>query len=334
VAAGIRPHTGRIVNELKLLPLTCPQCGAAGVVRAGTRITRCERCGANLILTETFAPKYEAVANLNAAQAATTARAWLDERGQAGMFSRPELLLIPYHEISGRRVGVFERKLPVRRQIHRTVYSPQSGGKEVETKIVYDEKEDTKVMVSDVQHLTPAAPAPWGLTMFDAPAVRRVAELRSFDLVEAQRRATVYAEEQSPSALADQRFTDKGSAEMVATSRRTLFFPFWSIPVQTEAGSYEIVVEGVSGNVIAWRLPEVYRSSSLNWALLAVPGALGLGQALRALLFDTSVIDPVIAFAFGAIAAAAALYRSNRPDWYIQSWPRPDTIARLERRGS
>ena len=83
--------------------------------------------------------------------------------------------------------------------------------------------------------------------------------------------------------------------------------------------------------MIAWRLPEVFQASSLNWALLAVPGALGLGQVLRAVFFGTSLIDPVIAFAVGAVACGAALYRSNKPDWIIKSWPAPDTIARLER---
>ena len=34
----------------------------------------CERCGARLVLTETFSPKYEAAANLSAAQAVAAAR--------------------------------------------------------------------------------------------------------------------------------------------------------------------------------------------------------------------------------------------------------------------
>jgi hypothetical protein len=322
------------MNELRLNALTCPQCGAPGVVREGTRIIECGRCGAALCLTEMLTPKYEAAAELGAAQAVVAARAWLDKRGQAGILGEPELVLIPFHEISGRRIGVFERKLPVRREEHRTVYSPQSGGSEVQTKVVYDEVADTKVMVADVQHLTPAARTPWELTMFDAPAARRTAQLRSFDLVEAQRRATVYAEEQSPSALASRRFSEKGSTEMVAESRRTLFFPFWVMTVRLESGSYEVVIDGIVGHVIAWRLPEVYRRSSLSWALLAVPGALGLGQGLRALLLETSMLDPIIAFAVGAIALAAALYRSNRQDWYVRRWPEPDAIVRLERHGT
>jgi ribosomal protein L37AE/L43A len=322
------------MNELKLHALTCPQCGAPGVVREGTRITACERCGAQLCLTQTASPKYEAVANLSAAEAATAARAWLDKRGLPGMFGRPELVLIPFHEVSGRRVGVFERKMPARREVHRRVYSPQSGGTEVQTKVVYDEVEDTKVMVADVEHLTPAAKTPWGLTIFDAPAARRLARLQAFDLVEAQRRATVYAEEQTASAMAEQRYSGKGSAEMVAVSRRTLFFPFWSITVQLSSGTYEVVVDGISGHVVAWRLPEIYKSSSLNWALLAVPGALGLGHALRAVLLNTSTLDPVFAFVIGAVATGIALYRSNRPDWIVRRWPEPETIARLEGHGS
>jgi hypothetical protein len=285
-------------------------------------------------LTETAYPKYEAEANLNAAQAAARARSWLDKRGQAGMLGRPELVLVPYHEIAGRRVGVFERKVPVRREIHRSVYNPHTGGPDVETKVVFDQKEDTKVMVSDVQHITPAARTPWDLGMFEASAARRTCQLRSFDLVEAQRRATVYAEEQTPAARADQRYSERGDSEMVAASRRTLFFPFWSLSVQLETGSYEMVIDGINGNVVAWRLPEVYRASSLNWALLAVPGALGLGQFLRTLLFDTSMIPAFVALVVGGAAMAAVVIRSNRPDWFIRSWPEPGSIARLDRDGA
>jgi hypothetical protein len=322
------------VNELKLHALTCPQCGAPGVVREGTRITACERCGAPLCLTETTYPRYEAVSNMSAAQAVTAARTWLDQQKQVGMFGRPELVFIPFHEISGRRVGVFERKVPERKRVHRRVYNPQYQTGDIESSWVYEEKEDTKVMVSDVQSLSPAARTPWDLRMFDARAARRSAVLRTFDLVEAQRRATVFAEERSPGAAAGERYADKGQAEMVAASRRTLFFPFWSIPVQTEAGGYEIVIEGVTGDVIAWRLPQPYPASGLTWAMLAVPGALGLGHGLHALFFGAAMISPVISLAAGALLTAIAVGRSNRPDWSLRSWPEQDTIPRLERRGS
>ncbi len=321
------------MNELRLHALKCPQCGAPGVIRHGTRITDCERCGARLCVTELSHPRYEVRANLDAAGAVTAARSWLDRRGQTGLFGRPELVLIPFHEVSGRRVGVFERKVPERKRVHRRVYNPQHQTEDIESRWVYVEKEDTKVMVSDVQHLTPAARTPWDLHVFDAAAARRATALQTFDLVEAQRRATVFAEESSPGARADIRYADKGSAEMVASSRRTLFFPFWSIPVQTPEGSYEIVLDGVEGSVIAWQLPQDYPTAGLVWAALAVPGALGLGIALRAALFDGALIDPFIAGAVGVLATAAAAWQANRPDWSVASWPQPDTIPRLERHG-
>jgi hypothetical protein len=321
------------MNELKLQPLTCPQCGAPGVVRQGTRITECERCGVRLCLTQATTPRYEAVANLNALEAVNAARIWLESRGQVGVLGQPELVLVPFHEIAGRRVGIFERKVPERHRVHRTIYSPQSGGPDVESSWVYVEREDTKVMVSDFQQLVPAARTRWDLQAFDARAARKMATLRSFDLVEAQRRGTVYAEEQSPAATARRRFierqfSEKGSAEVVATSRRTLFFPFWSIPVQTAAGSHEIVADGLSGTIVAWCLPEAYPGSSLSWAALAVLGALGLGQALNAALVGTAVIDPVFAFVVGVLATGAALWHANRPDWILRSWPQPDTLPR------
>jgi len=318
------------VNELKLYPIKCPQCGAPEVVRRGTRITPCERCGARLCLTEVHTPRYEVTSNLSAAQAAAMARAWMERQGKAGIIGRPELVFMPFHEICGRRVGVFERRVPERHRVYKERYDPSAGGTVVEPTYEYTQKEDTKVMVADVEHMTPAARAPWDLAMFDARAARRIAALRSFDLVEAQRRATVYAEERSPDATAQERFAKKDT-EIVAASGRTLFFPFWSIPVQAEAGSYEIVVDGVSGNVIAWRMPETFRIPGLAWAALAVPGALALGQALHATLLGEAVIDPVVLFVVGVVGTVTALFRSNRPDWRIRSWPEAGAIPRFER---
>jgi ribosomal protein L37AE/L43A len=322
------------MNDLKLHSVTCPQCGAPGVVREGTRITECERCGARLCSTEVITPRYEAVANLSAAQAVNRARNWMEQQKKIGMFGRPELVLIPFHEVTGRRVGVFERKVPERKRVHRRAYNAETRTMDVESGWEYEEREDTKVMVSDVQHLTPAARTPWDLAIFDARAARKSARLRHFDLVEAQRRATVYAEEQSPSALAEQRFADKGQAEMVAASRRALFFPFWSIPVQTVSGSYEMVLEAIKGDIIAWRLPEAYPRRSLAWIALAVPGTLCLGQALYATFFGSTVFDSIVLAAVGVIATGIALHRVNRPDWALRSWPEPGTIPRLERHGT
>ncbi|UCC74056.1 MAG: hypothetical protein JSV86_05715 [Gemmatimonadota bacterium] len=321
------------MNELKLYPIKCPQCGAPEVVREGTRITPCERCGAKLCLSELRSPRYEVLANLSAAQAVGTARNWLDKQGKVGLFGRPELVFLPFHEICGRRVGVFERKVPERHRVYRERYKPGTGETVVEPEYEYTYKEDTKVMVADVEHITPAARSPWNLAMFDARAARRLAPLSSFDLVEAQRRATVYAEEQSPDVTGAERFA-KRDTEMIASSRRTLFFPFFSIPVQAEGGSYEMVVDGVCGNVVAWRLPEAFEIPTLAWAALAVPGAVALGQALHATFLGDAFVDPVIMFVIGTIATVTALFRANRPDWRLRRWPEPGTIPRLERSGS
>lgn len=315
------------MNELKLHPLTCPQCGAPGVVREGTRITDCERCGARLCISHLASPKYEAIANLGPAQAITAARAWMQSHDQTGIPQRPELVLVPYHEIAGRRVGIFERKVPDRERVHRTIYSAHTGESDVESKWVYTQREDTKIMVSDVQHLAVAAKTPWHLGGFDAAEARRRSTLRDFDLVEAQRRATVYTEERTTDEAAALRFADRGAAEMVATSRRTILFPFWAIPVRTPEGEYEIVVDGIGGNVIAGRMPQSFPMPSLSWAGLAVVGALLLGQAFRAILFDGAVIDPVIAGLAGAGLTGLGLSRTNWPDWSIRSWPEADTLA-------
>ncbi len=323
------------MNELKLHALTCPQCGAPEVVREGTRITECERCGALLCLSEVSTPRYEAVANLSAAQAVHAARTWLDEQGRPGTFGRPELVLIPFHEVAGRRIGVFERRVPERIQVQRRVYDPQAGGTVVVSDYEYEEREDTKVMVSDVQQLGPAARTPWDLAMFDARAARNTAQLRTFDLVEAQRRATVYAAEQSATAAAERRFGGKEGTEMVAASYRTIFFPFWSIPMKTGEGGYEIVLEAITGNIIAWRMPQSYPSGSIKWAVLAVPGTFLLGHGLSGILFGAAtLINPFVAAFVGLLTVLGALLRANHPDWTLRSWPEPGAIPRFERHGS
>ena len=161
-----------------------------------------------------------------------------------------------------------------------------------------------------------------------------LAKLSNFGVtLEPWEQLTVYVEEERHQLPADYRFALRGSGELVATSRRTIFFPFWSIPLQTETGSYEIVVEGIAGAIVAWRLPRIYQASTLNWAVLAVPGALALGQFLRATLFGSSILNPAIGLVAGIVALGTALWRSNRPDWSVQTWPDAATIVRLEQHG-
>ena len=319
------------MSKLQLHALTCPQCGAPGVVRRGTRITNCERCGARLCLTEVATSKYRVAGELDAAGAAARGHAWMKLRGSSGNLGRPELILVPYHEVSALRVGVFERKVPKRVRRQRSSYSSGAGsGFETVESWVYAEKEDTKVMIADVQHLAPAARTPWNLKMFDAREARRSAHLEPFDLVEAQRRATVFAEEETASAAAGRRFSE-GNSQVVALARRTLFFPFFSIPVEMPSGSFEIVIDGILGNVVAWRLPHSYPQTAMNWALAGIPGAFALGYGIKAITLGAApapapapIVDPFLALVVGAIATAAALWMSNRPDWALKSWPDPD----------
>ncbi len=310
------------MNGLGLRPLTCPGCGAPGLVREGTRITDCDRCGARLCLTETASPRYEVEGRLSSAEVAEAVRAWLDSRDLPGTVGRPELILVPYHEMSGRRVGVFDRTVPERIRRERIVHGP-GGQPQIDVHHTYEEKPDTKVMLSDIEHLAPAARTPWDLGQFQAREARRTARLRTFDLADAQRRAVVYAEEESASAFAARRFTDSDAAELVAVSLRTLFFPFWATPVRSEGGDFEVVLEGLSGKPVAWRMPQRFPGAAAPWLVLAVPGALAAGQALRALIMGTGQFELGIVFALGFLALAVAVWRTARPDWRLETWPDP-----------
>lgn len=308
------------MNELHLHALRCPQCGAPGAVREGTRITECERCGVRLCVTGTVIPRYELEARLTAEQAVDLARAWLRDRGFRGEPGRPEPILIPFHEIAGRRTGVFQRKVPKRRRVQRVREGPNNQP-QIETRWIQEEEPDTKVLLSDVGHITAAARTPWNLDAFDARAARRSTSLRPFDLSEAQRRATVLAQELSPTDLAERRFAGSGETRIVALSQRTLYFPFWSIPVLSEGGGYELLIDGVRGLAVSWELPEPFPERRWPWLGLAVPGALALGLALRGLLLGDAPVAPGPSLGFGALASGAALWWSARPDWRVRRGP-------------
>lgn len=318
------------MNELRLHALVCPQCGAAGLVREGTRITRCERCGVPLCLTGVTVPRYEVESRLDAAAAVAAARTWLDAQRIDGVIGRPELILVPFHEVAGRRTGIFERKVPKRRLVEqvRGLDDPE-GIPRVEHRWVQEYKEDTKVLLSDVQFLTPAAQPPWDLRDFDAAAARRTATLRRFELADAQRRATVLAEETSAEDLGLRRFAAGPTAEFVSVSRRTLFFPFWALPVASDGGSYEVVIDGLSGGMVAARLPRPFTRPGAAWVALAVVGALGLGIALRGFVLGSPAIHPLLALLVGGVGAALAVQRAAKPDWELRTWP--ETAASVAR---
>ena len=310
------------MNELRLHPLQCPQCGAAGVVREGTRVTRCERCGVPLCLTDVTVPRYEVEARLDAPAAVAAVRAWLDVQKVEGSIGRPELILIPFHEIAGRRTGVFHRKVPKRRLVERVRGLEEPDRiPEIEHRWVQEYRDDTKVLLSDVQILTPAARPPWDLRDFDAHAARRTAMLKPFDLADAQRRATVLAEETSAEDLGLRRFGAGPAAEFISVSRRTLFFPFWTLPVASDGGSYEVVIDALSGGMVAARLPRPFARPDAAWIGLAVVGALGLGIGLRGFLLGDTGVHPLLALLVGLVGTALAVRRSTKPDWELRTWP-------------
>lgn len=308
------------MNELRLHALSCPQCGAAGAVREGTRITECERCGVPLCLTGPVTPRYEAEARFDAARAVEAARAFLGQRRSDGDPGRPELLLIPFHEIAGRRTGVFQRTVPKRKRVQDVHYGPDDTP-QIQTRWVQEEHFDTKVLLSDVGYLSPAVRTRWDLAAFDPRAARRAAILRPFQLAEAQRRATVFAEEITAPRLADRRFGETEDAKLVAVSHRTVFFPFWSVPVRSAGGSYEVLVDGTSGAVVAWELPEPFPARRWPWLALALPGTLALGVGLRGFALGASPIDPGLALLLGLITTGTALWWSSRPDWRLSRSP-------------
>lgn len=236
---------------------------------------------------------------MDAAAATATVRAFLRRPPNApGLVSAstllpPRLYFVPYHHITGRRVGVAHRQVP------KTVLEESpgpldrlgsggglgaqhfgEGGAGPRVHVV--EQADTKVMITDVQAFIPAfGGRRWDLVEFDAAAARLAAVLNPADVEALQRRATVLSVT-LPMEGAESRLVQPGpSSRIVAVQRGTILFPFWLVPFQHDGARYEVIVAGTAGGKVVWATTPGDHSAPTALRLLALAGGFLLGVGLR-----------------------------------------------------
>lgn len=295
-AAGPPAEPAAAAPPAGLVAVTCPRCGSALTLGGGERVVACHSCGGRSLLSlQPPRPVYYVEPAMNAAAATASVRAFLRRPPNAprllatSTLLPPRLYFVPYHHITGRRVGVAHRQVP------QTVLENPSGpldtlggssglGSEGLTgsRVRVVEHADTKVMIADVQAFIPAfGGRRWDLVEFDAASARLGAVLNPADVEALQRRATVLSAT-VPMEGAEKGLVQPGpGSRIVAVQRGTVLFPFWLVPFQHEGARYEVIVAATAGGKVVWATTPGDRSAPTSLRLLALVGGFLLGAGLR-----------------------------------------------------
>lgn len=333
---------------MTLLALSCPRCGASLTLPGGARVVECHACGGRALLAlQPPQPLYSVAPQMDRAAATAAVREFLRQPpSPAGLASdasilAPRLYFVPYHEITGRRIGVMRRQVP--EVVRQTTPSWSVGGQQgalggpslgatahepvTRTRIV--EKADTKVLLADVQTFVPAfGGSRWDLVEFDAAAARLGAVLNPADVEALQRRGTVLSST-VPVEGAESRLVDDGPASrVVGVQRRTVLFPFWLVPFRYRGARYEVLLSAASprGRVV-WAATPGSHTAPTPLRLAAILAGLLLGLGLRGLAAGLGTLHltgslhrgpAALAVIAGAITAGvvATRVRSVRPPSY------------------
>lgn len=328
-----------------VVAVSCPRCGSALTLPGGARVVTCPSCqGRSLLSLQPPSPLYYLEPATNASAATAAVRTFLRRpptapnlAGKATLLP-PHLHFVPYHQVTGRRVGIVRRQVAdtvleqpdpylvdaAGRVRQRALGDPAGMGSKV--RIVH--REDTKVMIADVQAFIPAfGGRRWDLVEFDAAEARLGAVLRPADVDLLQRRGTVLSTV-VPIEGAEARLVQPGpGARIVAVQRRTILFPFWLVPIRHRGARFEALVAAVPDGDVVWATTPGSRGAPpLEW-ILATAGGFLAGLGGRGLLAAAGVglgagPSGEVSALLLAVGGAAALHVARRvrtlrpPTWH------------------
>ena len=312
---------------MALVHLDCPSCGGALSLVEGERIVACRYCsGQSLVLVPDAVPRHVVKAALDEAAAVRAARTSLQRPGvervaRVARFDSVGRLYVPFYEATAVRLGSFFVRDRVKPPA--PLNDGEQSGPEVERWLRDPgvEREDTKVIEQDVVRIGAACELPeLGVERIRLAELRRDGAkilLQPFDPVALHSRAVVFA----PTLPAD-RFLEQttwrvpspnDSTEYVETRLKLLYYPVWQACYRHRGRTYELVVDGVTGTLLAGSAPR-HRGLAAGVVAAGVAlGALGVGRWLRWMLTGDA---PGPAFLLLAIAGVALAWLALR--WFEQ----------------
>jgi hypothetical protein len=348
-----------------LTHMGCPACGGALSLAEGQRLVTCRYCGAkSLALIPDAVPRYVLRLAVTSEEARWTATQFLKAPAlpralrERGRIQDLTLCYLPFYEASGTRLGTFllrEREKP---PPPTTEGDAQSRDFERWLLEAPKETQDTRVVQQDYVRVGPACDLPeLGVDRIQLEELRRAAAplaLESYDPVELQRHAVVFAPAKPPAHLAEEterRMAAKGDRTRVAERRvKLLYYPVWQARYEYRGRPYEIAIDGIRGTVLRARAPrEFRRAAALAIAMLAI-AAFCLGRPARGLLLGAmaggkpagllvGAVGALLGFTVGGAAAfvlawiAWTTFRQDNEMLFVEGEGAPRPAADLEAGG-
>ncbi len=274
----------------RITHISCPSCaGTLGTETAG-RLVECKYCGSHSVVeTPGHVPQYfiEPIMKLvdarRVAQSLLTDRSISENLVAEARFHSARLYMVPFYEMSGKRIGTFtqtkvEREVKPIAAYNRNAgyyedYSPTPKSRAPAKKSV-----DTKVIIADVLRSGPAVAIPdWGLDQVNFDSIRNElnSALKPFKRSAMERYGQVF----DPKVKADDFVKGNLSAAGMKMSKdktkvaeariKTVYYPLWRVKFRYKGRLYGITVDGVTGGVLAARAP-ARDSGRIMWMLLTV----------------------------------------------------------------
>jgi DNA-directed RNA polymerase subunit RPC12/RpoP len=314
------------VNDPKIQKLNCTRCGGVLCFEPGQRVIRCQYCGGkNLLRGDSDLPRYYLPEQVTSEKVLSIAGNIINKTSGTPsnlsdkvQMQQPQLFWVPFYEITGTRLALFEEKKLRRNQISTPMFRMSSSVPQyaksstlklttsrdaIEQASPHKIKIDSKVVLGDFMIDDPAVTmTDWGLDAVKLNQVRRGSEgvsILPFRLRELQRRGTVLYPDKSferffatHTKLAGTR-TIKNSS-ILEQETNLIYYPVWRVIYSYRKAMVPVVIDGLNGKILNARLPlsEKYRVM----AFLAGTGPLGigLGGVMMAIHLLTHAVDLIM----------------------------------------
>jgi hypothetical protein len=299
----------------KIKHINCGKCGGTLGMAGVDRVIQCRYCGVwSLVDFGEQVPEYFVKPKIAENDARRTITSLLRDPEmpktliKQARFHSARLYFIPFHELTGRRLGTmtmteFKRVGP-RRMVDDVYVGP--GGqtmtirKEDRSSTPMEKKVDTRVIMSDITRLEPALSLKeWGLEESDISAIRSdpAGMLQPMDRREMERRGKIYEASVKPDQMIASVLVKSGTAwlqdntEVGEVRVKRVYYPVWRVRYSYQGRLYGASIDGVTGKVMAARAPQDDRFR-IYW-LLGTSAAVSfiVGRLARALV-GSIVLEP------------------------------------------
>jgi len=265
----------------RILHINCPRCGGTLGMVGTERITKCRFCGTwSLVDAKDVVPEYYVKPLLGEVTARRTVQTLLRDKDMPDgllsetRFHSAKLYFVPYHEMSGKRLGTMTTS---QWKEERTRYSSsfQGLGNPYGSSVVSLREEramtprkkevDTRVVMSDIGRIEPAVRlSEWGLEESDLETLRTepAGRLRPMDRKLMERQGKVFDPTESSKDYFSM-FDTKGfsaynedNTEIRETRVKRIYYPVWRIRYRYKGRLFGVTLDGVTGKVMHGRAPQ------------------------------------------------------------------------------